>query len=166
MATERTPAPEKLPDSGDFIRELRGTGFEKLADSLASDKPGMLKALREKRPLYIVTDYADQPRDTKEFVKGMLVERLGLQPDESDLIHSNHLDEFDDQVVQQIIDDRRRPIILPIVIGSGSEPVWWIGPEWMFYSKGNVGAFRSQFAFVASDLRAPGQFDGHTLSQI
>jgi len=155
MAIEQTPAPEKLQDRWDFIRELRGAGFEQLADSLASGKPGVLKTLHEKRPLYLVTDYFDQPRDTKEFAKGVLVERLNLPPDESNLIHSKHLDEFNDRVAQQIIYDERRPIILPVVIGSGSEPVWWIGPLWMFYSEGNVGAFRSQVTSVASDLRVP-----------
>lgn len=145
MATEKTPALENSRFSSENTRTLEGYGLEALGFSLAFERTGLISTLRDQRPLYLISDYEEQPADTKDNVKSVLIDRLSLEQAESELITSLHFMDFTDNVSKSIIENRTRPIVVPIAIGSGENPAWRVGPLWMFYNEGNVGAFREQF---------------------
>ena len=150
MATEPAPAFEASTEDLSTNREIVGTGFDELSRGLETKKIVLLGTLLEKRPLHLVADYSGK----ESSVKDLLVECLGLTPEESEFVTAIKLDNLSEQKAQEIIDDGLRPNILPIIIGAGENPKWWVGPVWKFYSPGNVGAFRDQLTSKALSLMA------------
>jgi hypothetical protein len=130
------------------LRHTQGVGFEALHAGFEPRANGIYGVLKQRRPFYLINDYSHQPRQTKDLVKNLMIERLGIYPEDSELITSIHLGELDNRLAGRIMQDRSRPVILPVSIGGGDNPHWWIGPFWMFYTPFNVHAFQNQIAAV------------------
>lgn len=157
MAIER-PASYDLPhqDENNAIedwlagRQFEGQGFDDLESALAKRLSAISISLQDKRPLYFVTRHPHGSVNLNNSINNLVesvAESLAIKL-EPELTAYFELNSFDDQTVQRIVGDNRRPLIQPLGVGAGEDPRWWVGPLWIFPTAGPSYAFKRQLAGI------------------
>jgi hypothetical protein len=154
MAIESSVPREPVPKTEDDAieawlaqRQFKGQGFDELSQALAFRLSAITLSLEEQRPLFFISRYTDDAIYSNRAINSIVTEvaeSLAI-PLAQGLTTYLELEALNDQTVRQIIDDNRRPLIQPVMIDSGENPYWWLGPLWIFPSHGPVEVFRRQF---------------------
>lgn len=145
MVNEGFPTAKKAEDAVRPEKESWGSGLEEIGRGFRPKAGAIRRSLQERRPVILITDAAERSLDPAQLIKDLLVDELDLQPEESEFVASTYLDEFDKELVDKVIEDKSRPILIPVALGPHERVDWWIGPIWMLYTKVNYQAFLENF---------------------